>query len=458
MLILSIENEIRNIIINKIIFYYIRIIMKNSIKLLFTILLAASIVSISFWEDILNNAEKRQECFNILKQNLDESKLFVNEFESIKNLTYEQLDKDFSKYYKDMSSFGLELRQPKFLHRVYTFWQQTAYKHPPFSNFPTYTNSDKWDEAAKENIITELFVKNDKDETIFLGCAFMKIRAIDLMSFKWENYLYDWQPFSYLIEKDNYKSWYFTNDVFDFNEDIMWTIERLFIWPKSTVNSYFNRYEITDSIESIKIKEYKDIYWPEPVEWESDISNAKIWAYDQNWNLKILNQDSTEKKPTDIFESFTYFQATQDKFPEFAKHIAMRWILDFDLFKKSLIKYNAQETTEEEKKQLSKYIEIVLDYRDYNKYVKNKAEWNNSIVIEDYDNFEENMNNIESIIQDNVKKEGAVLTRESTKSMLKKEDIRLFELNSVNNIKYYIWIIILLIWIFTVITIKKWKK
>ena len=95
--------------------------MKNSIKLLFTILLAASIVSISFWEDILNNAEKRQECFNILKQNLDESKLFVNEFESIKNLTYEQLDKDFSKYYKDMSSFGLELRQPKFLHRVYTF-------------------------------------------------------------------------------------------------------------------------------------------------------------------------------------------------------------------------------------------------------------------------------------------------------------------------------------------------
>lgn len=419
---------------------------------------SCTLMSLTFWAQDLNSINWREECFEILKQNLKETELFKEESETIKDISYKQLDKEFSKYYKDMSSFGLELREPRFLHRVYSFWEQTAYKHPPFSNFPTYTNSDKWDKAAKENIITELFVKNDKDETIFLGCAFMKIRAIELISFKWENYLYDWQPFSYLIERDNYKSWYFTNDVFDFNEDIMWTIERLFIWPKSTVNSYFNRYEITDSIESIKINEYKEIYWPTPLEWESDISNAKIWAYDQNWNLIFPDQKNSDKKPKDIFENFTYFQATQDKFPEFAKHIAMRWLLDFDLFKKSLIKYNAKETTEEEKLELSKYLEIVLDYRDYNKYTKKKLDWNNSIIIEDYDNFEENMNKIENIIQQNISKDGAVLTTQASKTMLKEENVGFFELNSINKIKYYIWIIILLLWMFIIITIKKCKK
>ncbi|MEF2175901.1 MAG: hypothetical protein V3575_05490 [Candidatus Absconditabacteria bacterium] len=432
--------------------------MKKIIKLFILFSVSCTLMSLTFGAQDLNSINGREECFEILKQNLKETELFKEESETIKDISYKQLDKEFSKYYKDMSSFGLELREPRFLHRVYSFGEQTAYKHPPFSNFPTYTNSDKWDKAAKENIITELFVKNDKDETIFLGCAFMKIRAIELISFKGENYLYDGQPFSYLIERDNYKSWYFTNDVFDFNEDIMGTIERLFIWPKSTVNSYFNRYEITDSIESIKINEYKEIYGPTPLEGESDISNAKIGAYDQNGNLIFPDQKNSDKKPKDIFENFTYFQATQDKFPEFAKHIAMRGLLDFDLFKKSLIKYNAKETTEEEKLELSKYLEIVLDYRDYNKYTKKKLDGNNSIIIEDYDNFEENMNKIENIIQQNISKDGAVLTTQASKTMLKEENVGFFELNSINKIKYYIGIIILLLGMFIIITIKKCKK
>lgn len=334
-----------------------------------------------FAENIEKN-ELQSKCFNTLKLNISEIWIFEKPYQVIKKMNYNDIK--FSRYYKNMSSFWIDLDKPLFEIRLYSFWKQSWYIHPPYSPFAIWTKSEKWDFATKEYIIAEEYIKIPNWNKQFISCSFMQLSAEDLMKVKAEDYLYDWEIISLLKNNNNleYKAWYNENVSYNYENKILWEWNRLFIYPKETQNDYFDRYKIANSFptnistnfDALNKEKIKDKWiWDWPIRVYIQNENWKIQKYISPSELSPIKQQWNNK----IFPLFWYYQDIENSFPEFSKNIALRWELHFDTLKKII-----------STKENSKYAHIwntILYSKDFTKYMKAKKDWNINKIFQSWE-------------------------------------------------------------------------
>jgi len=346
----------------------------------------------NFFSVNADNSTVQTKCFETLKQNLSDIWIFDIPYKYIKDLEYSSLEKQFSKYYKNMSSFGIDIDKPLFEMRLYSFWRQTWYIHPPYSPYPVYTKSDKWEKPAKEYIIAEEYITKPDWGKQFLSCSFMQISANDLMKVKAEDYLYDWEIISLLKTNEtlDYKAWYTQNDSFNYSNNPFVTWDRLFIYPKETQNNYFDRYTVADSFISNKVNDFNML--SNNSFWSWTISrSSRVYIYDINWNIKSAVSLTKELYPIEkewndkIFPLFSYYQSIENTFPEFAKHIALRWEIHFDTLKEII--------WTKDNENYAHIWSTILDPRWITKYTKSKMEWKEKELFQPWeiDFYEKNL-------------------------------------------------------------------
>ncbi len=312
------------------------------------IFLALASLLISFLPFSARAAEdKQQECFSQLQNSVSASPTFAPVQEQVKKLTYNDVNKNFSDYYKNGSSFGIDLRSPDFDMRVYSFGRQTGYQHPPFSPFPTYTLSDKWVDPAKEFIIAEEYVRNtETNERIFVSCAFMVIETGSLKKVTAEKYSYD-GPLSsilYTAQDGSYKVWYSKNKSYDHSGVEFVTWERLFVYPKSTENEFFSRYTVADAF---------------PVRKTDDLKNIVNDPKDLSGDKDLLNAPELKGYDT-VFPLSSYYQTIENTYPAFSEKLALRGVLKWNTVKELLATRGVSE--------FSALWNTVLDPRDITYY------------------------------------------------------------------------------------------
>lgn len=372
--------------------------------------------------------EIQVKCFETLKSNLNEIDLFSGDYNEINGLTYETLEPQFSRYYKNESSFGIDLDEPLFDLRLYSFGRQTGYVHPPYSPFPTSTESDKWDEPAKEYVIAEEYIRDTDNNRHFLSCAFMQISAEDLMKVTNENYLYDGEIISVLktsAELD-YKAWYNENVSFDHNDQIFVNWNRLFIYPKETQNDYFDRYTVAETFPSNIVSDFNLL--KKVVPWSNDqeyLVNSLNRVYIKNKDgetvtsaaLPVLEPVKKEGN-NKIFPLFTYYQNIQNTFPVIGGKIALRGIVTFDALKLLV--------TTKDDEYFTHIWEIVLDGRAITKYALKKDKGENKTISAFYDEYLKKIKNkelkeeIQELINKEVDREAESIQNNSSSSLTKK--------------------------------------
>ncbi|MCK5461170.1 hypothetical protein KAI58_04260 [Candidatus Gracilibacteria bacterium] len=337
--------------------------------------------------------EERAACFETLKSNMSEIGSFQEAYPDVLRLDYKRLEEKFSPYYKSLSSFGIDIDEPLFEMRLHSFGLRTGYQHPPFSPFPVYTKADKWEEKAKKNIIVEEYLINKMGKRQFLGCAFFTLEAADLMQVRSENYLYDGELISVLKNnsEENYKAWYTQNVSFNHKGEIFADWKRLFIYPETTKNSYFNRYEIAESFPSNEVQNFR-VLNPKTFNLGKGMVDITTGVYllDENGESveslshPVLSPIKREGK-NELFGINSYYEAIENQFPLFAKHLALRGILKYETLKKILSYKDADE--------LIHIWSMILDPRSITTYVLQKEadkDYGSVKIFDEYleDNFE----------------------------------------------------------------------
>lgn len=294
-----------------------------TLKAILKLSLAAFVLIAYMPTDAFANEEIQKQCFEDLKVSVSATPAFSYVSEQIKNLTYEDVSAGFSKSYANISSFGIDLLSPDFDQRIYSFGRDTGYQHPPFSPFPTYTLSDKWETPAKEFIISEEYVRNTTtNERVFLSCSFLAIKTGSLKKVTAERYLYD-GPLSsvlYTSPDSSYKVWYSKNKSHDHTgmEFVGW--ERMFVYPKATENQFFSRYSVADAF---------------PARTTDDLRNIVSKVSDLQGDKTLL--DAPELKGYDtVFALNSYYQAIENSYPKFAEKLALRGVLQYNTVKELL--------------------------------------------------------------------------------------------------------------------------
>ncbi len=366
--------------------------MQKTIKMLLFIFLLSFSVNSFAQENV------QEKCFNDLVQNVWKINVWWTWSKEINNLNYSDIN--FSKYYKNISSFGIDIDEPLFEMRLYSFWEQTGYIHPPYSPYPTYTESDKWEETAKEYIVAEEYIVNPEWEKIFLSCSFMKIESDNLMNVTSENYLYDGDIISVIQsnENDTYKVWYNENVSYDHYNNPFVTWKRLFIYPEETKNDYFNRYDIleafpTNEVEDLLDLSFRDNKWEilhfkddNMINWESRIYIMNTdWEY-VNFLWSKYFAPIEKEWLNKVFPLNSYYQSIEDTFPEFWEKLSLRWILPYNTIKKLL--------ATKDDTNFAHIWNTVLDTREITKYSLEKEE---DSLEEEIEFYEKNLNNINNI-------------------------------------------------------------
>ena len=300
---------------------------------------------------------QQEECFTQLQRSALEIPAFSRLHEQMKGLKYSDISSSFSPYYKNISSFGIDLRSPDFDMRLYSFGRDTGYQHPPFSPFPAYTLSDKWEEPAKEYILAEEYVRNSEtNERIFLSCALMSIESADLKGVTAERYLNDGALSSVLFTSSDksYKAWYSSNDSFDHEGRNFVTWRRLFIYPKSTTNQFFDRYTVAGAFPAKTTKNLSDIKRLRSKEHTTETRNLLILPEQKGYDT--------------VFALNSYYSAIENTYPKFAEKLSLRGVLKYTTVKELLATRGVPE--------FSSLWNTVLNPEDITKYalLKEKGE------------------------------------------------------------------------------------
>ena len=291
-------------------------------------------------------------CFKTLQSESLKIADFYLAAEVVEGLDYATLNREMSDYYPGHSSFGIEVDQPLFDMRLYSFGRQTGYLHPPYSPFAIGEEINQWDEAAKEFILAEEYIRTPDGEREFLGCSLFRIAASDLARVTNENYLYDGDIISLTTETEGGdKLWYNYNTSFDHNDEFLAYWYRLFVYPQGTTdNTYFNRHEVLDSFPANKVPDL------------SVLSAAVIEERD------VSGADFPELEPVEGGTPFflkPYYQAILDQFPLFGERLALRGFFKYENLQKLLSSPQAES--------LNYIWETVLDPRDITRYGLKKA-------------------------------------------------------------------------------------
>lgn len=353
---------------------------KTNLSLKFATVCGAVALSFAFSTsaNAANSTEMRAQCLQNLQTNLVETNLFAPEAtDNLDALSYEKLEPRFSKYYKSLSSFGVDLDAPLFEWRIYSFGEQTGYVHPPYSPFPASTKADQWGEPTKQYIVLEEYVTDESGERNFVSCGLIQISAEDLMQVTGDNYVYDGESISVLKKADGYNAWYNNNTSYDKTDFPFVTWDRLFIYPSATQNDYFDRYSLSDALPANHVNHFRELILgygataedqakadaedaafmeifkkyeageiseEEFLAAESDTGEDSLLVYEVDENGNFItpegeNASTTALDPVkrstqdNVFSLNSYYAAIEAKFPAFAKHLALQGLVPYETVK-----------------------------------------------------------------------------------------------------------------------------
>lgn len=357
---------------------------------------------------LASEQEVRAQCFDTLKVNMEEAKIFSTPLQELQKMSYGELEPMFSVNYKNLSSFGIEIDRGDLEMRLYSFGGQTGYVHPLDLPIPSSVKSDKWKEPAKEFIVAEEFIVDQEGKRHFLDCAFFTISSNDLLGVTSDRYLYDGPAISItkVSKEGDYKAWYSENISYDYSNKPFVTWKRLFIYPKLTQNDYFNRYDVAEVFPANKTESFDVLkFFLEPFVQIQEYDSAGLLktAY-----FKITGEEEVRvSPPTELipltpdelnknFPLSAYYQAIENMFPQFAERLALRGALKYDTFKRlsSIVDKN-EETTN--------LLNIINDYRSlaiYDLDKKEKEKEGMSVSNTELDASLQLMMNAEPVAQD----------------------------------------------------------
>ncbi len=288
----------------------------------------------------------RQSCYSDLTDYMSDIGATQAAIEWLENFTYEQLEEEFSRKYQEMSSFGIDLYEPLFSMRLHSYWQQTQYQHPPYSPYPVYDRTEQWQYPAKEFIIAEEYVTDPEWQEHFIWCSFMHIKSDDLENFSDDDYWYDSEIFSAVSEdSDRWNQiWYNTNNVYNYDNEITGSFDRLFVFPQGTQNDFFDKYSVIDSFPSnvVDLEDFFDELWWQ--DWEQirgvflDESGSAI-----SYDMPDILSPVSEVSDNDVFPLFNFYQEIENVYPDFWQYLAINWHLQFDTLKEMIDKRHDHE-------------------------------------------------------------------------------------------------------------------
>ncbi len=371
-----------------------------------------------------SDQSSRAQCFSTLKENLTEAGIFTEPLLELNKMSYQDIEPKFSQNYKGLTSFGIELDKGNIEMRVYSFGRQTGYIHPPKLPFPSSYKSDAWIGPTKEFIVAEEYVVDPSEQRHFIDCAFFSIEADDLSKVTRENYAYDGAMVSLTktAPDSSYKAWYSENISFDYQDNPFVNWKRLFIYPKSTQNAYFDKYSVADAFPANKVQSFdvlkfffEDLIVIHEYD-ETGAAQVRYMTHDSKDNLVEANTPK-ELLPINpegvnkLFPLATYYQAIEDHFPEFAKALSLRGTLKYNTYKELLSVQNVNP-------EIWKLLSALRDHRQLAKYSLDKeSKANQGMEVSDPE-----MDRILSEVKD----ADAVVSR------ISQEDIALENLKSQN--------------------------
>lgn len=179
------------------------------VVVLFSIIFSLMVSDSVAYAQISSDFTVREQCFTTLKENLKEASIFYEPLKNLNGKTYKEIEQEFSKNYKNLSSFGIDIDGGDFEMRLYSFGKQTGYVHPPNLPIPSSSKSDIWENPAKEYIVAEEYINDNDGNKHFLDCSFFQLSAQDLMVVTRDRYSYDGVMVSMTknVPDGNYKAW-----------------------------------------------------------------------------------------------------------------------------------------------------------------------------------------------------------------------------------------------------------
>ena len=326
-----------------------------------------------------NETSPQVQCFSTLKENMAEAVVFAVPLQQLATTTYTDIEPRFSRNYGNMSSFGIDVSKPVLELRLYSFGRQTGYVHPPKLPLPSSTGSDTWADPAKEFIIAEEYVVDQSAQRHFISCAFLQIRSDDLLKVTNDRYLYDGAMISMTktATDGSYKAWYSENTSFDYQNKPFVDWLRLFVYPKSTQNTYFDKYDVADAYPANNVESFSALGF-----FANNLIQVQTYDKTGAVEIKYMVQKKSSgpfieaKSPPElapvtpegtdkIFPLMRYNQAIEDRFPAFAPLLALRGTLQFDTFKQLIVEKDMNP-------EVGKLLSAIRDYRQLAAYEVDK--------------------------------------------------------------------------------------
>lgn len=322
--------------------------------------------------------EVREKCYLTLRENMNGAGIFVEPLKTLESIDYKNLESLYSRNYKSLSSFGIEIDRPDFEMRTYSFGRETGYVHPPKTIFPITTKSETWESPLSEFVVLEEYVVDPKGKKHFIDCGFIQIRSGELDKVTRANYLSDGSMVSLRTgdSQSTYKTWYSENVSYDYENKPVATWKRLFVLPKETQNSYFSKYDIIDAQEARASASLSvlNFYLKKPLRFERINADGTVTTgykeFDEGGNVVglALPPELEPFKDSSVTGLIEFYQAIQSKFPEFGERLSIRGTLAFDTFKSMTA--NKQNLDP----QVVAILAALTDFRELMFYAKDKEE------------------------------------------------------------------------------------
>ena len=316
---------------------------------------------------------QQQQCYSTLQQSISENTKFEGLYESIRDITY--TDIEWTRFYKAASSFGIDLTDAQFELRYASFGEKTAYRHPPASDMPALKNTEKWDFDAKKYFIEEEYVLDESGNQIFQGCLAVYIEGEEPILAK--EYGYDGERIS-AMSRTNFNDGTPVNILFntsssykyDGTEHAKWY--RVFVYPDNA-STYLNRFDLVETETDNVVNDISDIYKNNP---EQEALNVEYYVTDTGGNIlpgSRLPEGLDQKEQEGFGEFFSrvdLYEALEEKFPVFSENVKPLGFYELDDYKSVYNILINENLSEEEKSEAYKYI----DFISYNEHKRSSEE------------------------------------------------------------------------------------
>ena len=307
---------------------------------------------ISMKAQVPESVSAQEQCFLTLKDNLAEAGIFAEPLAQLGSRSYAEVAPLFGEKKNMLSSFDVTIDQPILGIRLYSFGNQTGYTHPPKSVLPISTKSDTWGDPVKEYVLAEEYVTDPQGQEHFLNCVFLHIESDAPMSVTQDKYAYDGVAISIVksAADESYKAWYNQAPGFDFEGNHFVTWKRLIVYPMSTQNTYFNRYDVMDAYPANKLESFEALgfFLGKEVSFKNAETGMPEAVYVSTEGGAEAELPAELLPPVNVGINFayrlaSYYQAIEAQFPEFATLLSVRGAMKYSSYKELVTKTDITE-------------------------------------------------------------------------------------------------------------------